>query len=178
MYCLINFYEIETDVLCDYIEDKLHVMLRHQASLIQKYLHQDLYCVCNCTTQFSLIQVLFQRLEDEMEQVFRKEKLILFPLIRENVNNPKPHALSAKVFDLLRESHNKMIQISQKIRQLTSNYFAKPGWNAAAKLCVNELFDFEQSLQQWIHLEEGVLYPKVTSTHPEMQGQRVEDELI
>ncbi len=178
MYCLVNFYEIETDVLCDYIEDKLHVVLRHQASLIQKYLQQDLYCVCNCTTQFSLIQVLFQRLNDEMEQVFRKEKLILFPLIRENINNLTPHTLSDKVFDLLKESHNKMIQISQKIRQLTSNYFAKPGWNAAAKLCINELFDFEQTLQQWIHLEEGVLYPKVATVHSGKEAHHVEDELI
>ncbi len=178
MYSLINFHEIETEVLCEYIEEKLHRLLRHQSDLIKKYLERDLYCVCNCTTQFSLIRMLFHRLDDEMEQVFRKESLILFPLIRENERRSSPRKIQEAAFKRLRESHSKMIQISQKIRQLTSNYFAKPGWNSPAKLCVNELFNFEQSLQNWIHLEEGILFPKVIIYEHEQDPHQIKDEWI
>ena len=178
MYYVVNFHEIEAYILCDYIEDKLHASLRLQAALIQKYLRQDLYCVCNCTTQFSLIQVLFQRLEEEMEQVFRKESIVLFPLIREQVEGNGLKKINENAFEILKESHNKMIQIAQKLRQLTNNYFVKSGWNAPAKLCVNELFDFEQALQRWIHLEEGVLFPKLDSDFLQEKPHQTEDEWV
>jgi iron-sulfur cluster repair protein YtfE (RIC family) len=47
------------------------------------------------------------------------------------------------------------------MRQLTHNYQIKKEWTSAAKLGVNELYEFDYHLQNWLQLEQAILFPKL-----------------
>ena len=67
-----------------------------------------------------------------------------------------------KVVESVHNTHQTIIGLTQKIRQQLNNYVVKPAWSKEWKDCVNELFALENSIFQWIHVEQNLLYPKVT----------------
>jgi len=111
-----------------------------------------------------LMQLIFSRLEDELTHLFLKESGIVFPCIKKKYQsttkllNP---SIDSKVFENLYNTHQIIIDLTQKIHRLMNNYIIKQGWSKAWKNCVNEMSLLENKILFCIQIEEELLYPKV-----------------
>lgn len=161
MYSIVNFIELSPKALCEYIHTKFHPQIRHAFTVVRLYIHQEYPCVCNCSTQYALIRLLFVKMEEEVEQIFRKESLILFPLIIEQQQEGIQAHWNEGLFQWLENYHQKIQQMLDKIRRLSHNYTVHPDTAPEKKLLVAELYNLDTNIQNWVRMEQGVLFPKM-----------------
>ncbi|MNY78034.1 hypothetical protein D3C86_2181220 [compost metagenome] len=60
-------------------------------------------------------------------------------------------------------THELLIELLQKMRQLMHHYITHPSWSQSLKSCVNEMFQMETDVLRWIHFEQSSLYPRLTN---------------
>lgn len=108
---------------------------------------------------YELVQLLFAKLQDEVEHVFLKETGLIFPAIR---SAGPGYAAPQKLPESMHQTQQGIINLLQKLRQLLNNYVVQPGWSKAWRACVNELFVLEREIHQWIYIEQSLLYPSIS----------------
>jgi hypothetical protein len=47
------------------------------------------------------------------------------------------------------------------LRKLLNNYIQQPEWSNQFKICFNEIFSLEQTIQQVLYIKENFLWTKV-----------------
>ena len=161
MFSVINFEELSATRLCEYIQRKLHAEIRVAFDVVKLYIFQDYTCSCNCSTQYTMLRNVFEKVEQECESIFQKEKLILFPLIEEREKNADRTTWKADLVLSLQNYHQNVLQLLSKIQKISHNYTVSHHAAPERKLCVQELFGLEQAIQTWIRLEHNVLFPKM-----------------
>lgn len=105
-----------------------------------------------------IVQLLFQKIEDELTHSFKKETGIVFPFIQQQMGGDKV-LLQPRVVDTMLHTHQVLIELLQKLRQLMHHYVTHPNWPAALKTCIHEMFLLETHVLRWIHFEQSALYP-------------------
>jgi iron-sulfur cluster repair protein YtfE (RIC family) len=143
--------------LCNYLEHKYYNNIRQSIQTVQHYVN-DLEN--SSEGKADLLILLFIRLKDETQQMIRNDELIIFPLIR-NDKGVRPCPARKLPIEMMRQMHQKIMQVLEKIRQLVNNYIVLSNWDAAFKICCNELYSLEQLLQQAIYIKENVLLHKI-----------------
>jgi iron-sulfur cluster repair protein YtfE (RIC family) len=108
---------------------------------------------------YELVQLLFTKLQDEVEHLFLKETGIIFPAIK---NAGPDYIIPPKVPENIHQTQQGIINLLQKLRQLLNNYVVQPGWSKPWRACVNELFVLEREVHQWIYIEQSLLYPSIS----------------
>lgn len=171
MYSAINFHELSATTLCEYIEVKFHARIRLSLSVVKLYINNNYPCNCNCSTQFSLIGLLFSKLEEEVEAIFKKEEIVLFPLIKEHEHRHIATQLREGFTTSLENYHRKIVQMLDKLHKLSHNYIVHFEAAPEKKLCVEELFYLQQELLDWMRLEESVLFPKIKTVANHMADE-------
>jgi hypothetical protein len=154
--------------LCNLIQLEYQPEILSSCSDIGKYFLLHPYIKELSLSVSELTQLLFSKLDDELKHLFLKETGIVFPCIRKNFHgtvNLQGTCLDSKVFETVHGTHQVIIGLTQKIRQLLNNYVVKPNWSREWKLCINEMFILENKILQWIHVEQNLLYPKVIVRH-------------
>jgi len=124
-------------------------------------------------TTSEVVQLIFNKLEDEIKHLFLKETGIVFPFIKKNyigTENINGNAVELKVAESVHNTHQTIIGLTQKIRRLLNNFVVKPSWSKEWKACINELFLLENIIFQWIHVEQNLLYPRVTNVKHHQQN--------
>jgi len=109
----------------------------------------------------------------------RKEEEVLFPFIvrmeEESIlAYPPEHACFRSVSHpvlMMVQEHEAANRIMEKIRSSTGN-FSVPGWACPTHRALLEgLRDFDADLQQHIHLENDILFPRSIQMEAELRGK-------
>lgn len=153
--------------LCNLVEFEYQAEIRASCSAIDRYLstHPAIREVSLSVSE--LMQLIFSKLEDELKHLFLKETGIVFPCIKKRYHTDKnifEQYLDYKVFETVHNSHQVIIDLTQKIRGLMDNYIIKSGWSRDWKNCVTEMSLLENKILFCIQVEEELLYPKVIGT--------------
>lgn len=150
--------------LCNLIQLEYQPEIMNSCSAIEKYLLLHPYIKELPVSVSELIQLLFTKLEDELKHLFLKESGIVFPCIKKNYQGTEKlsnDCLDPKVFDSVHSTHQIIIGLTQRVRQLMDNYAVKSNSSKEWKDCINEMFALENKILQWVHIEQNLLYPKV-----------------
>ena len=150
---------LDLQALCMLIENECQSEIRSSCKVIADYFAEN-------TKQevpdplYELVQLLFTKLQDEVEHLFRKETVLIFPVIK---NVKSAYTILSKVTESIYQTQQGIINLLLKLRQLLNNYTVQPGWSREWRSCVNELFVLEREVHQWIYIEQSVLYPLLSS---------------
>lgn len=151
--------------LCNLIQLKYQPQISSSCTAIKQYLFAPSNTNELTASTFEITQLLFHKLEDEIKHLFLTESGIVFPYIKKKHYGKKKlyiNLIDENVINRIRNKQQKIIKLTQNIRQLLNNYIVKPWWSKEWMECENELFLLEKYIFQWIHIEQNLLYPKVS----------------
>ncbi|MCW3462475.1 hypothetical protein [Chitinophaga nivalis] len=176
---IINFHELSPATLCDVITNKFHLPIEHTAAQIMAYFNLEKQEDSSAPATADLQQLLFVKLQTEISQLIRKEATILFPVIRNiTTHNTGKKSIQPAAYDSVLQSFQKILLLLQKIRQVSANYLLQRHWSSAYKICISDLYSLEQLTQQWIYVEQNILYPAAMPGHaPAMQEDEFNNQL-
>ncbi|CAL1521166.1 hypothetical protein [Chitinophaga sp. MM2321] len=161
-YALINFHELSPAALCDIIVNKFHLPVEQTAEQVMAYFLLERQEDPTTPTAADLQQLLFAKMQAECIQLIRKESTILFPVIRNtSIHNTGKKCIQPAAYESIQQSFQKILLLLQKLRQVTDNYLIQGHWSSAYKICLSDMYTMEQTLQQWIYVEQNILYPAV-----------------
>jgi len=145
--------------VCSVIPADYHAPVLKSCTIINTYLQNNASIRELPESVTELVQLVFQRIEDELTHTFRKETGILFPCIYQQ-DTQSTH-LQPKVIETMISTHQVLIALFRKLRELMNHYISKPDWSKELKNCVHEMFLLETYVFRWIQFEQSVLYPQL-----------------
>ncbi|MBV8254727.1 MAG: hypothetical protein JO154_19150 [Chitinophaga sp.] len=162
-FAIINFHELSPTTLCDVVVHKFHTPIEQTADQIMTYFNLELQDDSKVSGSATIQQLLFSRLHAEISQVIRKEATILYPVIREKcLLEEKCKCIQPTTYESIRQAFQKITLLLHKLRQVSANYQIQQTWSSSYKLCISDLYMLEQLVQQWLYIEQNILYPAVT----------------
>jgi iron-sulfur cluster repair protein YtfE (RIC family) len=156
---LVEVNELSPEKLCNYIDKKHYTPAIQIIEGISKAI-TDLQVIEDSNGQIELIAVLFYRIKDEVMQLIRNDRLIIFPLIR-NDGGVTPCKGRKLPLEMIHNMNKKIIHLLDRLRHMLNNYIAKPEWTQDFRVICDELHEMDQQVMQAIYLKENVLLPKV-----------------
>ena len=144
--------------LCDFIEKECQMEIRTSCNKITHYFSQESNKELSAPV-FELVQLLYAKLDDEIQHLFLKESGIIFPAIKKLESGT---TIQQKIPDAIHQTQQIIINLLLKLRQQLNNYVTHPGCDKEWKACVNEIFLLENLIHQWIYIEQSLLYPAIT----------------
>jgi iron-sulfur cluster repair protein YtfE (RIC family) len=152
--------------LCSLISKDYHPSITESCSKIETFLLSNHYGKDISIPLSELVHLIFMKLNDEIKHFFLKESGIIFPAIKKNAKNKTSkegeHFLHPSALESIHQRQQVITNLLQKLRHLLQDYNIQPSWHKEWKECVNEMFQLESKVYQWIHLEGSLLYPKIT----------------
>lgn len=145
--------------VCSVIPMDYHAPVLKSCATINNYLQNNASIRELPESVAELVQLVFQRIEDELTHTFRKEIGILFPCIHQQ-DTQSAH-LQPKVIETMISTHQVLVALFRKLRELMNHYIAKPNWSKELKDCIHEMFLLETYVFRWIQFEQSVLYPQL-----------------
>lgn len=112
-----------------------------------------------------LVQLLFTKLQDELQHFFLKESGIVFPCIKTGAPN---FSINSQLSENIHHTQKIITDLLLKLRQLLNNYVIRPVWSKEWKSCVNDFFLLENKIHQWIYIEQSLLYPAIDPKRPSL----------
>jgi iron-sulfur cluster repair protein YtfE (RIC family) len=107
-------------------------------------------------TTSETVQLLFSKLEDEMKHLLLKEKSLLFPAIQ---NRHRMFVLAPGVWKYIVLTQQSIAALLLRLRMLLNHFQIIPAWNSDWSNCVQQFFQLEKKVHQWIFVEQNILYP-------------------
>lgn len=152
--------------LCMLILKDYHPSITESCNKIESFLLSNQYGKDISIPLSELVHLIFMKLNDEVKHFFLKESGIIFPAIKKNAKNKTGksdvHFLQPSALESIHQRQQVITNLLQKLRHLLQDYNIQPSWHKEWKECVNEMFQLESKVYQWIHLEGSLLYPKIT----------------
>lgn len=165
------------DALSEYIVKKYHRQADQQIIVIKATLDK----ACQESGEQYPVILEIKKLFDQAAGIVavhqKKEELILFPYIRKmaeatknNKDFVRPPATKsvASPVDMLTHEHHQQSDLFQKIAELSHDYSLPEGVDGSFKDCLHLLEEFEYRLQQHLHLENNILFPKALKLEKEL----------
>jgi iron-sulfur cluster repair protein YtfE (RIC family) len=103
-----------------------------------------------------LVCMMFGKMVDELTHLFLKEKGLIYPGIQAK---GLQFLLQPAVMQQIQVTQGKITAILNRLRQLLNNFQMKPSWSTEWKNCVQDFFQLETKIHQWIYIEQNMLYP-------------------
>lgn len=145
--------------MCDDIVTSHHTPIMAACKSVSNFLQSNLVIKDLSADNTELLQLLHQKLEDELSHLFLKETGIIFPSVKNKLAEQAPILLASSVLSLVLHAHQLILQLLQKERQILNNYVTSYKWEASWVSIVNELFNLESMVQRYIQFEQSKLYP-------------------
>lgn len=177
----LNYNNWELDFMTDYIVSNHHQYIKELIAGIQELnkkvvkIHSSQYPQLNGITQ------AFQQLALEMGENMVKEEQILFPSIRFLVQVKKGKVSASylprsvqQFISMLEAEHDSIGQHMKNIFLLTDKYTLPPNATSSLILLYKWLYAFENDVQQHVHLENNILFPKAI----ELEQQYHEESVV
>ena len=157
-----NFIDWELSFLIDYIVNTHHkFVLKTMPDLV--FYTKKIASVHGLNhPELSEVADLFEKINDELLQHLKNEEEVLFPAIKEVINNDSSGARTIIVSEIGRMSgeHEFAGGAMDKINEITSNYLVPEDGCNTYKVAFKLLQQFEDDLHVHVHLENNILYPK------------------
>lgn len=152
---VINYNDFLPNELCHYLEERHYVQILTDLNTTQKYL--DNLIISENTEEVTLLNALFLKLSTEINQLFVKDRILLFPHIIKNIQLE----INLNPFNVL---HQRINTILQKLRGLMNNYVQQPKWSNQLKICCNELYALDEKIRMVLFIKENYLWTRINSS--------------
>ena len=147
--------QIPASALCKKLEFECQPALLALCSRIEIYFTQ--HTINELDDQhIELVCMMFGKMVDELTHLFLKEKGLIYPGIQAK---GLQFLLQPAVMQQIQVTQGKITAILNRLRQLLNNFQMKPNWSAEWKICVQDFFQLETKIHQWIYIEQNMLYP-------------------
>lgn len=157
----LNFKDWSAVFLTDYIVNVHHTYVKENIEIIHEFATKVATVHGHHASETIEIATLFSKLRDELYAHLNKEETILFPAIRKKALDQN-YQYDKEVISILEDEHEHAGDIVKKITQLSNN-FETPDWACNTfKALYFKLDEFINDLYQHIHLENNILFSKVT----------------
>ena len=160
----IDWRQEPTTNLIDHILNTHHVFMRRELPQLSD-LSTTILRVHGAShgEVLSKVHRLFHNLKMEIDQHLIKEEEIVFPLIRDYVENSASSQLE-KIVDMNRElmkEHDGAGDVIKELRKVTDQYSVPSDGCPTYIMTYSKLEDMESNLFQHIHLENNILFPRL-----------------
>ena len=150
--------ELSPESLCKIIENECQPAIKANCKKIAHYFDEEPNRELPVAVS-ELVQLIFAKLQDELQHLFLKESGILFPGIKKH---DPDFLVEPRLSENIHQTQKIIVNLLLKLRQLLNNYVIHPEWSKEWKTCVNEIFQLENKVHQWIYIEQSLLYPVIT----------------
>lgn len=165
-----NYNSWKLDFLTDHIINVHHQYVEENSPLLLQYAKRVNQVHGGTYKELGEIENLVLEVVQEMAGHQRKEELILFPFIKklvkaelENGKVPDSHFGSVdNPIKMMEDEHEEAGEIMRNIAKLSNNYTPPQGACNTYRAFFAKLEEFEQDLHHHIHLENNILFPKVS----------------
>ena len=157
-----NFKDWDPAFLSDYIVNTHHkFVMKHLPELL---FYTDKIANVHGNNHSELVEVakIFEEINKELRQHLKNEEEVLFPAIKETLNQP-----SAKSKETIKSEIERMFGehdfaggAMEKINRLTGNYRIPEDACKTYEVTLKLLQQFEDDLHVHVHLENNILFPK------------------
>lgn len=156
------------DELADYIVDRHHRYVQGAIPALRAALTLAVDRWGAAHAPVTVVRALFDELADELESHMAKEEHLVFPAIRDLASAkrrqqaapPMPFATLLHPIRAMESEHAHAKCLLDDIRRETSRYEAPPAADDAGRECYRQLARFEADLDEHIHLENDILFPR------------------
>jgi iron-sulfur cluster repair protein YtfE (RIC family) len=146
---------IPPSVLCNQIEQECYPELLEICKSIKQYfLVPDNLVFSDPIAE--MVQLVFFKVEDEMKHLLLKEKNLIFPGIK---SNNRLFVLSPAAWEYIQNTQRVIAELIEKIRHLLNHFKTEPACSKDWQQCVQQFFQLEKKIHQWIFVEQNILYP-------------------
>lgn len=156
---LVEINELPVHKLCNFIDTKHYHAIIQAFSNVEENL-DDLQNTSEDADKVEMVAVLFYRIKDEVQQLIRNDRLIIFPLVKKMVENAATAQGKVPV-DMVHSMNKKILTLLDRMRHILNDFIARPDWSQGFRIFCDELHNLEQHVLQAIYLKENVLLPKV-----------------
>ena len=147
--------QIPASALCKKLEFECQPALLALCSRIEIYFAE--HTINELDDQhIELVCMMFGKMVDELTHLFLKEKGLIYPGIQAK---GLQFLLQPAVMQQIQVTQGKITAILNRLRQLLNNFQMKPFWSTEWKNCVQDFFQLETKIHQWIYIEQNMLYP-------------------
>jgi regulator of cell morphogenesis and NO signaling len=156
------------DELADYIVDRHHRYVQGAIPALRAALAHAVSRWGATHGPVAVVQALFDELAEELESHMAKEEHLLFPAIRDLANAKRRQQAAPPVafatllhpIRVMETEHARAKRLLDDIRRETAGYAPPAVADEAGRDCYRQLARFEADLDEHIHLENDVLFPR------------------
>jgi regulator of cell morphogenesis and NO signaling len=167
-----NFSAWELGFLADYIVNTHHAWLRENDPSIAAYAAKIAEVHGANHPELVEISALFSKIAADMVEHLREEEELFFPTLKRlEAAGKSGRSAAADDLGLARDSlaglgrdHEAIGEATHRIRALASGYLLPPDACATYALAYRKLAEFEEELHEHVHLENNVLFPRVSGS--------------
>lgn len=163
------YNEWTLDFLADYIVNTHHSYVRKTIPTLRQYSEKVTKVHGDKHPELKTINKLVQEVCDEMSEHMLKEEGILFPYVKQIVNNKKTktpqHSFGnfksiQEPIDEMESEHDFVGRNMEEARNVSNNYALPEDACASYSFLFKTLDEFENDLHIHVHLENNILFPK------------------
>ena len=168
-----NYDSLELNLLVDHILNTHHAYVKENTQLILSYTKKIAEVHGAYHPELLKIETIFVGVANDMLGHLRKEEDVLFPNIRkivtanENDSDEKLEPVSWLIQGMETE-HEYVGNEMQKIANLSTNFTPPPDGCSTYQIAFQKLKEFEENLQQHVHLENNILFKKIIEVEKKM----------
>ncbi len=174
----VNYNNWEIDFMADHVESSHHQYVTESISRIQNLHNKLLKTHASSYPNLRGVNEAFQTLATHLRDTMAIEEQILFPLIRFLVQVKKGNVSAAfmperieQIIAMLEVEHHAIGQHKKYLKSITEEFTLPPDAPSSVTLLYHWLQLFENDLQQHIHLENNILFPKVIELDKEYRDE-------
>lgn len=169
-----NYNEWSLDFLVDFIINTHHKYVKNSLPILLEYTAKVAKVHGKEHLEVVAIYDLFKEASDELNLHMMKEETILFPYIKQLVNEKNSvnegcsFGTVKNPIRMMEHEHDVVGNIFKTIRELSNDYAPPEDACTTYKLSYKKLEEFENDLHQHIHLENNILFPKSIKLESEL----------
>jgi regulator of cell morphogenesis and NO signaling len=166
----------DADFLADYIYNQHHKYYYTQQPMISELMEKVVERHGKTNANLYELSSLYQSLVGELNAHFMKEERVLFPFIKAvmeakrtgNTELLKKQPSLKGPIQMMESDHDAAGDIFGLIRILTNNYIPPAEACNSYQFLFTKLKELDEDLQQHIHLENNILFPKAIAAEKEL----------
>ena len=156
----IQFEDMSVAQICNHFEHKQYLPIKDSFVVLDEGL-EDLKIHYPQHEKLVLIEILFRKLRNEMEQTMRNDLLVLFPILKKKAEDA---VLNHFPLQSIRDKNKRILNILNKVRLVCENYVRQPCWDATSKAFFEEMYNLDKQITESILLKENLLFPRLKLT--------------
>lgn len=166
----------EIDFLADYIVNTHHKYVLQANPMVFEYTQKAAKANGEKNPELIEIADFFMEIMGELNCHMMKEENMLFPYIKALANAKKTNErINTSEFgsvqmpiNMMEHEHATVVEMFEKIKQLSNNYTTPLSADSAYKLTFAKLQEYQNDLLHHIYLENEILFPKAIQLETEL----------